>query len=157
MDLNASKPTNFRKFFSDDEINGFREIFSMYDKDNSGTITLNEIGEVMKSAGLNPSDEEIKQMILEMDSNDSGTIEFSEFLAIIKSRIQNSEYNGFKEIFLKHDINESGLINKEELLSVIHTYNKRFSEDDVENLIKEVGHTNNYVNYEDFLKAWRAL
>ena len=44
-----------------------------------------------KSLGQNPSDEELKQMILEVDEDGSGSIEFPEFLEMMKKKMKDNE------------------------------------------------------------------
>ena len=37
----------------------YREAFAMFDKNGDGTITITELGSVMKSLGNNPTDTEL--------------------------------------------------------------------------------------------------
>ena len=45
-----------------EQYNEFREAFSVFDKNGDGSIGVKELGTVMKSLGLNPTDEELKQV-----------------------------------------------------------------------------------------------
>lgn len=47
----------------------FRAAFELFDKDNNERITLDELGTVMKSLGMNPTDEELRDMIREHDTD----------------------------------------------------------------------------------------
>ena len=51
---------------SDDQIFEFKEAFQIFDKDGDGSITTNELGNVMRAFGQNPSEEEINLMIKEV-------------------------------------------------------------------------------------------
>lgn len=68
------------------ELAEYKEVFSMFDKDGDGTIDADELGTVMGSLGVNPSDAEIQQMIEEVDTDKNGTIDFSEFCALMASK-----------------------------------------------------------------------
>jgi len=48
---------------SEDEIKAFKDVFALFDKDASGTITAHELGEIMRSLGQNPSDSELQDMV----------------------------------------------------------------------------------------------
>lgn len=45
----------------------FREAFSLFDKDGDGTMTTKELGTVMRSFGLDPSQKELNDMVAEVD------------------------------------------------------------------------------------------
>jgi calmodulin len=62
-----TKPVNFEE--------EMRSAFRVFDKDNSGTISGDEIAKVMKTFGENLSDEELKIMLQEVDKNGDGTID----------------------------------------------------------------------------------
>ena len=61
----------------------FKDAFSLFDKDNSGTITTEELGDVMRSLGQNPSEEDLQKMIDDVDQDGDGTIDFPEFLTML--------------------------------------------------------------------------
>ncbi|KIW98199.1 uncharacterized protein Z519_01783 [Cladophialophora bantiana CBS 173.52] len=48
---------------SDEEVKAYKDVFALFDKDGSGTITAHELGEIMKSLGQNPSDSELQDMV----------------------------------------------------------------------------------------------
>ena len=47
----------------------YKEAFSLFDQDGDGAITQDELGTVMRSLGLNPTDCELKDMIREVDAD----------------------------------------------------------------------------------------
>lgn len=47
----------------------FREAFSLFDRDDDGTITTDELGTVMENLGLNSTREELDDMIREVDED----------------------------------------------------------------------------------------
>merc|ERR1712020_553512 len=62
-----------------DELATFKEAFTVFDKNQDGTITTKELSTVMRSLGQNPTDAEVQDMINEVDVDGSGAIEFPEF------------------------------------------------------------------------------
>ena len=51
---------------SDEQTAQFKQAFSLFDKDNDGSITADELGTVMRSLGQDPTEEEIQDMIDEV-------------------------------------------------------------------------------------------
>lgn len=62
-----AKPANFEL--------EMRSAFKVFDKDNSGTISPDEIALVMQSLGEKLTDDELKLMIEEIDKDGNGTID----------------------------------------------------------------------------------
>lgn len=52
-----------------------RAAFAVFDKDGSGTISADELRQVMKSLGEDLTDREIDEMIAEADKDKNGTID----------------------------------------------------------------------------------
>ena len=52
-----------------------RRAFQVFDHDNSGTISTEELRSVLKSIGEDPSDAEIDEMMVQVDTDGSGTID----------------------------------------------------------------------------------
>ena len=54
------------ELLTEEEISEFREIFNLVDKDGGGSITGEELGELMDTLGIEASPEEIDAMIREV-------------------------------------------------------------------------------------------
>ena len=57
--------------------------FKMYDTDNSGTISRDEIYKFVKMSGEQLTEAEIEEMIRESDIDGDGEIDFKEFVRVI--------------------------------------------------------------------------
>jgi len=78
--------------------------FDSFDKDGNGSITVKELGEVLKSIGMSASDAEVKKLISEADVDASGTVEFSEFCSFVEKLKSGkaSASKGFGEVVVKN-------------------------------------------------------
>merc|ERR1719471_2658749 len=69
-----------------EEVEHYKQMFMMFDKDGDGTVSTKELGAVMRSIGLYPTEEELEEMIDEADKDDSGTVDFFEFVNLMVKR-----------------------------------------------------------------------
>jgi calmodulin len=54
----------------------FREIFNLVDRDGGGSISKEELGQLMETLGIHASPDEIDLMVNEIDKNNDGEIQF---------------------------------------------------------------------------------
>ena len=59
-----------------DQLEELRATFALFDDNGDGEITAAELGSVMRSLGLKPSDIELQDLMNEIDVDRSGTISF---------------------------------------------------------------------------------
>ena len=55
----------------------------MFDHDENGSITADELGHVLQALGSNLSKNQLAEMINEVDVGGNDTIEFAEFVVIM--------------------------------------------------------------------------
>ena len=90
LDETEEKSINMADNLTEDQIADFKEAFSLFDKDGSGTITVKELGSVMTSLGQNPTEAELQDMINEVDVDGDGTIDSKEFLLMMVDRFKDA-------------------------------------------------------------------
>ncbi len=72
--------------FNDEEIQNLKDIFDLFDKDQSGRIEHNDLENIVTSLKRDP--EEAKQMLKEIDPNHDGEITFQVFIKLM-AKIEN--------------------------------------------------------------------
>ncbi|CAG9826570.1 unnamed protein product [Diabrotica balteata] len=138
---------------SEDQVAEFKEAFMLFDKDEDGTITMAELGVVMRSLGQRPTETELRDMVNEVDQDGNGTIEFNEFLQMMSKKMKDADgEEELKEAFRVFDKNNDGLISSNELRHVMTSLGERLSEEEVDDMIKEADlDGDGQVNYEEFV------
>lgn len=68
----------------------FREIFNLVDRDGGGSISKQELQQLMDTLAINASQQEIDLMINEIDANNDGEIQFEEFVAVMSRKVQST-------------------------------------------------------------------
>ncbi|XP_064638085.1 calmodulin-A-like [Lineus longissimus] len=139
---------------SEEQIAEFREAFSLFDKDNDGTINTTEMGTVMRSLGQNPTLAELDEMIAEVDKSGSGTIDFPEFLTMVARKIKDCDSEEeVKQAFRVFDKDGNGFISAVELRHVMTNMGEKLTDEEVDEMIREADiDGDGQVNYEDFVK-----
>eukprot|EP00729_Bicosta_minor_P007396 gene7396-18683_t len=61
---------------------GMRAAFNFFDKDGSGAISMDELGDALRLKGFNPTSKELVKLGRELDTDRSGEIEFNEFVVL---------------------------------------------------------------------------
>ncbi|KAL3512315.1 hypothetical protein ACH5RR_025032 [Cinchona calisaya] len=89
------------------EIHQLRDIFSRFDMDSDGSLTLLELAALLRSLGLKPSGDKLHVLLANMDSNGNGAVEFDELVNAIMP-----------------ELNKQLLRNQELLLKVFHSFDR---------------------------------
>ena len=104
---------------SEEQIEEFREAFSLFDPDNKGYIKTKELGTVLRSLGIHATDEEKNEYIEKYDQEQEDNIYFNDFLEIVIKKISESkpEYELLEAFNLfdtekKHEIEISKIFQK---------------------------------------------
>ncbi|XP_031561576.1 myosin-2 essential light chain-like [Actinia tenebrosa] len=138
---------------SDDQIGEYREAFTLFDRKGDNKIDYDQIGDVLRSLGLNPTAGEVKKIEKDVGKK---RVSFEEFLPIYHSAYQkkaNPSLEEFIEGFRVFDRDGTGTVQAAELRNLLTTLGEKLSDEDVNVLFATVDDNSGYINYEDFVKV----
>ena len=69
------------------ELEDYEDAFRVFDKDDDGSITVVELGEVMRKLNMNPTDAELTDMVNEVDTDGNGDIDLPEFISLMARKM----------------------------------------------------------------------
>ena len=139
--------------FSEQQLEEFKEAFSLFDKDGDGTITIIELETVMLSLGLMPTEAEVIEMMKEVDTDGNGVIDFTEFLTLMDRKLMFLDGDeDIKEAFRLFDKDGNGVISAAELHQMMNNLGEKLTESEIEEMIKEADlDGDGQINYQEFV------
>ena len=136
---------------SEEMLAEFRQAFTVIDKDCSGSISPQNLKEVMQANGDNVTDEEVQSMISEADLDGTGKVSFTEFARLMKKRMERQK---ILEAFQSIDRDGSGKVSVEELREIMKMAEDQMSGEEVDAMIKAADTDGDgQVNYQEFMKV----
>ncbi|KAK7613018.1 hypothetical protein IWX49DRAFT_51713 [Phyllosticta citricarpa] len=139
---------------SQQQLDDFRAAFSVFDKNSDGVITAEELGEVMRSLGQEPTEEELRDIVNELDVDTSGSIDFEEFLKMMaaKSKSMDSEQE-LRQAFAVFDRDGTGTIDASELSHVLKSLGEKLSDAEIDEIIKQADlNGDGAIDYNEFVR-----
>ena len=156
MDMNKFKKVGMlamAKTLTNEEISGMKQMFKQFDKDNSGTITINELQMGLEKKGARSTKSELEKMLEEMDVDGNGELDYEEFVAatLDQSKMQNEDH--MERAFAYFDKDNSGFITLDELKKVIADFGMSTTQGMNENEFMKALDANNdgKIDYDEFL------
>eukprot|EP00164_Ancoracysta_twista_P009175 GFYU01013499.1.p1 GENE.GFYU01013499.1~~GFYU01013499.1.p1 ORF type:complete len:176 (-),score=50.42 GFYU01013499.1:204-731(-) len=118
--------------------------FKLFDDDGINAVKVEVVGTVIRSLGINPSDQDIENLINEVNTSDDGTISFEDFKTIAtdledKCGLSNEEV--LLEAFKRFDRDQTGLISVAELRHCLTQRGggeEKMTEEEVEEVLRDI-------------------
>jgi len=137
-----------------------KEIFQLYDTTGGDKIDLSKLGQVLRAAGLNPTNSEVHKV--ERDVGKS-TVSFEEFLPIYNSVAQHMSSVTSKatadqvvDCFKHFDREGGGSISSSMLRHVLTSLGEKLTDEEFDILTSGHVSENGEINYEVFVPAIMA-
>eukprot|EP00403_Amphidinium_massartii_P006199 CAMPEP_0178382308 /NCGR_PEP_ID=MMETSP0689_2-20121128/6427_1 /TAXON_ID=160604 /ORGANISM="Amphidinium massartii, Strain CS-259" /LENGTH=1166 /DNA_ID=CAMNT_0020002509 /DNA_START=59 /DNA_END=3559 /DNA_ORIENTATION=- len=108
------------------EIESFRPLFANYDPDDSGSIDLSELKELLRTMGLTPLQKVLKKVIAQVDNDGNEELCFDEFVSLMgllrrTEGFSDEEVHVFEDVFERFDEDKSGEIDALEIINVLRS------------------------------------
>lgn len=120
---------------SQKEIQNYQEAFSFFDEDNDGFISIQEVGKVMRSIGLYPSEQEL----VEISKTTRSKVNFNEFLNLASRNIVDNKINEkqMQEAFRMFDLHGNGMVNLAHLRVSLQSLGEKLRDEEIDEMIRE--------------------
>ncbi|CAI5668328.1 calmodulin-like protein 4 isoform X1 [Oreochromis niloticus] len=143
------------KFLTQDQINEFKECFSLYDRQRKGKIEAKELITVMRCLGSSPTPSEVQRHLLSHNMDQEGELDFSTFLRIMHRQLQQeAPEQEILEAMRMADKEQKGFILASELRAKLTGLGEKLTDKEVDELLQEVGvGADGRVHCEQFAKA----
>ena len=154
--LTESEMTNK---MNEEQIAEFKEAFSIFDKNGDGAISREELGNVMKSLGQDPTETDLQDIINEVDADRDGAINFQEFLIMMGRKMgKENRQEELREAFRLFDKDSSGRISTEELKSVMKNLGENVTDSMIGEMMREADTDGDgHISYDEFAQMmWKC-
>ncbi|ETV76279.1 hypothetical protein, variant 1 [Aphanomyces astaci] len=121
----SKAPGRRAKYDEETERREINSIFSLFDRDQSGAITRDEMESLLHVISPDMTESQISRIIVVLDEHHTGEVTFDEFYRWCRSHIHNhsskhSKHHLIREVFKMIDTDGSGFITVEVRLLFIH-------------------------------------
>merc|ERR1712086_73002 len=140
-----------------------RAVFELFDVDQSGEITMDEMGDAMEALGLDVSEGQVERIFAGVDKNTDGSIDFAEFCQVINGNLDASRDGGedfvadddaMRQVFDLFDADGSGQIDLRELGDAMEALGIHASAEVVERTMRNVDSSQNgLIDYAEFCQV----
>ncbi|XP_031420479.1 calmodulin-like protein 4 [Clupea harengus] len=151
----ASSRNTMAKFLSHDQINEFKECFSLYDKKRRGKIEAKDLLTVMRSLGTSPTFSEADRHLQIQKIDRSGELDFSTFLVIMHQQRQQEDPRAeILEAMRMIDRQGRGYIPAAALRARLTGLGEKLTDQEVDELFRSAGvASDGFIHYEEFVRT----
>jgi len=118
-----------------------QDAFDLFDEDKSGSITSDELYNLLRSLGQAVTPAEAERLLLEMDTGNDGTVDFEEFIAVMaeddSAEVTDPETLA-EDIFKMLDKDGSGYIINKELREFLRQLPIDLTEEQVDTMLIDI-------------------
>lgn len=131
-----------------------KQAWSLFDDDGSGTIDKNELKLVMQKLGLNPTQDELTEIVNDIDKDGDGDIDFSEFLRLMSTKLKDAQTEEeLLEAFKVFDTKNKQRFGETELNEICKRLKCEFTSEEIKEMISVADiNGDGYIDFEEFVR-----
>lgn len=137
---------------SEDVKEEYKELFGLFDKEETGKLESSMVGTMLRACGLNPSEAEVEELTKKADPKGSGSFDVASFLSIMDGHgIRNDSQDDVIEAFRVFDNEGKGKIPATELRAILVNMGEKMSEEDADAAIAAATVEGGKIDYEEYV------
>ncbi|OCK82040.1 EF-hand [Lepidopterella palustris CBS 459.81] len=130
----------------------YREAFQLYDKRGSGRVNINDLGDLLRACGQNPTLAEIADLERSIGSADFDFEAFSRVLNRPGGFREPGDIDEYIRGFQVFDKDNSGFVGVGQIKYILTNLGEKMDDNEVNELLKSVDISGGEVNYREFVK-----
>ncbi|XP_065108161.1 myosin light chain 1, skeletal muscle isoform [Paramisgurnus dabryanus] len=143
--------------FSQDQLEDYKEAFGLFDRVGDSKVAYNQIADIMRALGQNPTNKEVSKILGNPTADDMlhKRVDFEGFLPMLQFVVNSpnkATYEDYVEGLRVFDKEGNGTVMGAELRIVLSTLGEKMNETEIEALMAGQEDENGCVNYEAFVK-----
>jgi len=121
-----------------EQVAELKEVFMLFDRDEDGVLSFQELQLVMKSMGQRPSEESLLESVREVSEDYIyDTLEFNEFLQMMSKQQENEHTRtDLMSAFRIFDEDDDGCIHAGDLVDVLTTFGEKLTKSEAKKLVQ---------------------
>ncbi|MDM8561538.1 EF-hand domain-containing protein [Thiotrichales bacterium HSG14] len=136
------------------QLDEFKEVFDLFDADGNGSLSKDELANVMHSLGMNPTNEDLEAIFIKTDTDLNNAIDFTEFLQWITNKVDITSKEDLRDIFQLIDSDGNGVLSHDELRELLNALRIDLSDDEITQLIQQADlDGNGVIDYNEFVQS----
>nr|BAB69801.1 myosin light chain 1 [Decapterus maruadsi] len=143
--------------FTPDQVEDYKEAFGLFDRVGDNKVAYNQIADIMRALGQNPTNKEVAKLLGSPSAEDMANkrVEFEGFLPMLQTIINSPNkagYEDYVEGLRVFDKEGNGTVMGAELRIVLSTLGEKMTEAEIDALMTGQEDESGGVNYEAFVK-----
>lgn len=140
---------------TNEKVSELKEAFMLFDYSKSGRISTRDIGPVVRSIGLKPSEAEVQDIMADVQQM-GGEVDLSTLVQLIGQKVTNppsESPESLREMFRMYDKDGRGVISVKEMRHLLTSVGEKLSDEEADELLKMTGCVKgDNVEYDKFIQ-----